>query len=190
MVKRVTGRWSGIRGWYQRRQRRARILLVVLPLVVLIGLSWWGVRDIALRSADHMTVTITRLSADDGGPAGGVVWRHTFGQQQAAQAQDLLNNHTVAHGPFSRQYDKVPIPGGHWSYQMAFTWHGILIETATVRLDAMPESYTLSSLGIPDLASHWTTRATNFSLLASITPENGVSIPLPPGYNPQFTWNT
>ena len=180
MVKRITGRLPGVRGWYQRRRRRTRLLLAALPLVILIGLSWWGVRDMALRSADHLTVTITPLSG-----GGGIVWQHTFGQRDATQAQDLLNDHTIAVGPFpfSRSYGKAPAPGGLWRYQLAFTWHGILIETATVRLDAVPEFYAISSLGIPDLDSHW---ANNSSLLAAIAPENGVSIPLPPDYNPQY----
>ena len=183
MVKRITGRLPGVRGWYQRRRRRTRLLLAALPLVILIGLGWWGLRNMALRSADHMTVTITRLSADDGGPTGGLVWRYTFGRKQASQAQDLINNHTVARGPFSRLGGVVPVPGGHWAYHLAFTWHGILIETAYVRLDMAPEFYSLSSLGIPDLDAHW---AVSSSLLASISPENGVSIPLPPDYNPQY----
>ena len=176
MMKQVTGRLSD---WYRERRRGTRVVLIALPLLILIGLGWWGLRDMALRSADHMTVTITRLSADAGGPAGSVVWRYAFGQRQAAQAQDLINNHTAAHGLFSRNYGKVPVPGGNWAYHLAFTWHGVLIETAYVRLDAAPESYALSSLGIPDLDSHW---VYNYSLLASIAPENGVSIPLPSSY--------
>lgn len=176
VVRRTTGRISG---WYRERRRRTRILLIALPLLILVGLGWWGARDMALRAADHLTITITRISADDGGPAGSLVWRHTFGQKQATQAQDLLNNYTTAVGPFSPMRGQVLVPGGNWRYHLAFTWHGTLIETADVRLDAAPESYAISSLGIPDLDLHWTDGT---SLLATITPDQGISIPLPPGY--------
>lgn len=170
MVKRVTGRLSG---WYHARRRTARLLLAALPLVILVGLGWWGVRNMALRSADHLTVTITPIGG------GGVIWQHTFGQKDAQQAQDLLNNRTIAAGPFSRSYGMVPT-GADWHYHLAFTWHGILIETADTRIDIIPEVYAISSLGLPDLGVHW---ANSFSLLASIAPEHGVSILLPPGYH-------
>ena len=170
-----------VTGWYHRRRRSVRILLVALPLILLLSAGYLGVRAMALRSADHLTITVTRMDADTGGPAGSVVFRHTFGHAVASRAEQLLNDDTVAHGLFSTG-GTLPFFGSRWHYHLAFTWHGLLVETADYTHDIVPEVYTISALGLPELSTRWAEdrNLQAYSLIALLSDASGVTIPLPP----------
>ncbi|MGH2486643.1 MAG: hypothetical protein ACRDHE_11580 [Ktedonobacterales bacterium] len=168
--------------WYHRRRRSVRILLVALPLVVLLSAGYLGVRALALRSADHLTITVTRLEADASGPADSVVYRRTFEQALSSRAEQLLNDDTVAHGPFSPLGGTLPFFGSRWHYHLAFTWHGLLVETADYTHDIVPVQYTISALGLPELSTRWAedSHLQGYSLIEALSEASGVTIPLPP----------
>ncbi|MGH2486864.1 MAG: hypothetical protein ACRDHE_12715, partial [Ktedonobacterales bacterium] len=76
MLKRLTG-------WYRGKRRRTRVLLFALALCLLFGSAYLGIRGVVMRSADHLAVTVTRTSISPDGPAGSVVYQHTFGRSLA-----------------------------------------------------------------------------------------------------------
>jgi hypothetical protein len=117
-------------GWYRGKRLRARLALVAVPLLLLA--SYLGVREVALYSADHLTITVTQpsLGADQ------VVYQHTFGRSLAAEAEHLLNDKTTAlwSWPLTIVFHQ-PSPGSYgtgshptWRYQLTFTWHGMVVE--------------------------------------------------------------
>jgi hypothetical protein len=119
-----------VMSWYRGKRLRARIALVAVPLLLLA--SDLGVREVALHSADHLTITVTQpsLGADQ------VVYQHTFGRSLAAEAEHLLNDKTTAlwSWPLTMVFHQ-PSPGSYgtgshatWRYQLTFTWHGMVVE--------------------------------------------------------------
>jgi hypothetical protein len=136
----------------------------------------------ALRHADHLTITVTRMEADASGPAGSVVFRRTFGQALASRAEQLLNDDTVAHGMFFPLGGTLPFFGSRWRYHLAFTWHSLLVETADYTHDIVPEQYTISALGLPELNRRWAEdrNLQGYSLIEALSEASGVTIPLPP----------
>lgn len=181
MLKRLTD-------WYQGRRHRTRIRLAALVLFMVLASAYLGVRAAALRSADHLTVTVTRTSISPDGPAGSIVYQQIFGRSLAAQAEHLLNDETTAHlalpliGKLVGPREGIqPYGGRNWHYHLAFTWHGVLVETADVTCDVAPESYTLSALGLPSLWRREPKAPTGGfgSIVEQLVKDSGGSIPPP-----------
>lgn len=177
--------WGRVTGWRQRHHRSIRILLIALPLAIALSASYLSVRELALRSADHLTITVTRLGDDTSGPAGSVVFHRTFGQALAKRAEQLLNDDTIPHGPFDRPGGMLPYSGAEWHYHLAFTWHGVLVETADLSRTVLPEQFTISSLGLPDISERWAEdrQLNGYSLIGTLSDAAGGIIPLPPTPN-------
>jgi hypothetical protein len=143
---------------YHRLSRKTRLVLTAFVLLVFLGSGYYGAREAAPHSADHLTVTVTRTSISPDGPAGSVIYQHTFGRPLVVEAEHLLNDETTAHlalpliGKLVDPSEGTqPYDGRNWHYHLAFTWHGVLVETADVTCDVVPEFYTLSALGLPSL---------------------------------------
>lgn len=141
MVKRTAWR---VMAWYRGLSRDRRIGLSALAMLIILGAGYIGIRDVALRTADHVEVTVT-------GPDGQVIFRQTFGQPFTSKAEHLLNDETH---PQSENGTSLPSPSASQHYHLAFTWEGILVETADVTTDVWPELWFISALGIPDLQTH------------------------------------
>ena len=166
-------------GWY-----RARVLLVALPLIVLIGLGWWGARGVALRSADSLTITIVQ----DGK---GFVYALSFGSAVAQEAQRILNDSSLAephlsvlgfgatYGGYRAYY------GPPWWYTLDFQWHGLVIESASMTENGSPETYSVSALGLPDPRTFVFNGAKMHSLIDQLAQDSHVAIPQSPYYSPQ-----
>lgn len=138
-----------LRNWYRGKRRGTRILLALLALVVVLGGGYWGLREVAIRSADHVTVTVTDSPFSTEGVVGAIVYQHTFGREFAADAEHVLNDETKVVLPFDWSAGGGILYGGqNWHYHLAFTWHEILVETMDVTCDHMPEDYTISALGV------------------------------------------
>jgi hypothetical protein len=149
-----------------------RVFLAALTLVVLMGGVYLGVREVALHLADHLTITVTRSPYSTDGPTGSVVYQHVFGRDLTAKAENLLNDDTK---PYTRPYGT--LWGGHeWHYHLAFTWHGLLLETADVDTVTLPERYTISALGIP---TPWPVTSVGDPILITLSQASGGSIPPP-----------
>lgn len=139
-----------ITGWYRGKRRRTRILLAALVVLLCMGSVYWGVREAAIRIADHLTVTATCTQTNTACPTvGAVIFQHTFGRTLAADAEHILNDETVSMSPFDFRIGGSTLDGGsNWHYHLAFTWRGILVETMDVTCEALPEYYTISALGL------------------------------------------
>jgi hypothetical protein len=157
------------------------MFLAALVLMLCLGGSYYGVREVALRIADHLTVTITRSPFSTDGPVGSVVYQRTFGRTLAAEAEHLLNDETE---PYTHPYGN--LWGGHeWHYHLAFTWHGMLIETADVDTMDPPEDYAISALGLRDLQDRQPSAAApSHVILGQIIQDSGGAIPVSNPYAP------
>lgn len=98
-----------MRRWYRARSRRTRTTLAAQLLLILFG-GLYGVREVALRSADHLTVTVSRLTDEPDGRAGSLVYQRTFGRALAADAEHLLNDETNT-GYVGTQFPPPPLRG-------------------------------------------------------------------------------
>lgn len=180
--------WARMSSWCHNRRRPTRIFLVMLTVVVCLGTVYWGTREQAIRVADHVTITVTRTGNGIGslpnvipdGPAGSIVYQHTFGRALAAEAEHLLNDETVIPSPFDTSLGGSTLDGGHERhYHLAFTWHGILVETVDVTCEALPEYYTISALG---LVAPWQVRSNvggspYGSVIQQLSKDSGGAIP-------------
>lgn len=170
------------RGWRGTR-RGIRVLLVSISLLLLISGIYYGMRELALHIADHVTVIATRSPWSPDGPSGSIVYQHTFGHTLAADAEHLLNHETSA--PSYLSYLST-LPGGtalvgglNWHYRLTFTWHGIVIETADMTAMDSPERFSISALGLPDLRPHITKNSLEGgSIIAQLARDSGGAIPL------------
>lgn len=169
--------------WYHGRKRRARILLVAVPLIFVLSLGWWGLRGLALQSADSMTITIVQ----DGK---GVVYARGFGPTIAQEAQRILNDPTLAepnlnllgfgevHSGFRAYY------GPAWNYTLDFKWHGFVVESASMSENGSPETYSISALGLPDPRMFVFNGAKMHSMIDQLAQESHVAIPHSPFWTP------
>ena len=82
--------WARMSSWGRKLPRRSRNCLAVLTLCVVLGGGYYGIREVAQRVADHLTVTVTRVSDEPDGRAGSLVYQATFGRPVAAEAENLL----------------------------------------------------------------------------------------------------
>lgn len=168
--------------WYHGARRHTRALLVAIALLLLIVGCYGGIRELALRSADHVTVTVTRSNDSPDGPHGSLVYQHTFGRPLAAEAQYLLNNETSP--PSYLSYltglgGSALFGGLQWDYRLTFTWHGIVIETADMLAMESPERFSISALGLSDLRPHITkNNLAGGSIIAQLAKDSGDVIPL------------
>lgn len=147
-----------------------RVLIVsVLLLTVLIG-SAYGMHELSLRVADHMTVTIIQTFPPGPSPT---VFHQTFGRSLAEQMEGLLNDRTSA--------PKVD-PGGvigtgehpTWEYHFTFTLKGVVLESAWAEYQMEPELYSVSALGIAD------GQKIGWNLIPALCADSHGAIPLPP----------
>lgn len=167
--------------WYGRHSVRTRILLVALPLFLLV--TYASVRELALRSADHVTITIIQSNVEQDVGHAGVVYRQTFGADIAGAAEYLLNDE-------ARPYMDLPtsnVParlyfGPTWRYHFAFYWHGFTVEVADMTYSGGAETYTISALGMPDLrVRRWLDNAPVwYAGIRQLAQQSGGAIPLPP----------
>lgn len=164
-----------MRRWYRARSRRTRITLAAQLLLILFGGLYGGLREVALRSADHLTVTVSRLTDEPDGRAGSLVYQQTFGRALAADAEHLLNDET------NTGYVGTSLPSSSppWRYHLSFTWQGILVETADVSTMTFPEMWTISALGLPDLQERWPKDLSTFnaSIITQLYNDSGGVIP-------------
>ncbi|HKV85223.1 MAG TPA: hypothetical protein VJN88_11755 [Ktedonobacterales bacterium] len=165
-------------GWYRNRRRRTRAVLAALALVICLGGVYYGVREVALRNADHLTITVTPDAQGHQAP----IYRHTFGPSLTAEAEHLLNNVATPISDFSDLPDNLTgYSGPLWHYHLAFTWHGVLIETADMLYDGLFEIYTISALGLPEPHKRTATSSSDrYPIITSLILDSGFSIPLPP----------
>lgn len=181
--------------WRERlRWRNMRVWLIGLLLIVLLGGIYMGLREMALRSADHLQVTVTQTF---GGPYQ-VVYQHTFGRTMATDAEHMLNDETTLAwdpsllpilAPFvgtSSFNVGTVLTGNHpiWKYQLTFFWHGLVVESTSTDDSQLPEYFSISSLGLADLHTH---RTVNngfqvYSLVQRLAADSGGAIPTSPGY--------
>lgn len=164
--------------WYRGKRRRTRILLAALALCIIVGGVYWGLREVAIRIADHMTVTITRTSPDAGGPTGSIVYQRTFGRSLAADTEHFLNDDTIISTVFTPfQVDGGTLYGGpKWHYHLAFTWRGLLVETVDVTCDHLPSQYMISALG---LEAPWQVWDGTNAVILQLVQASGGAIPAP-----------
>ena len=168
--------------WYRGKRRRTRMLLAALALMVCLGGIYWGLREVAIRSADHLTVTVTRSALSQDGIEGSVIYQQTFGRSLTADAEHILNDETKVVSPFDWSVGGGILYGGqNWHYHLAFTWRGILVETMDVTCDGLPESYTISALG---LVAPWAVQSSSSgpqygSVMELLSDDSGGVIPPP-----------
>lgn len=172
MLRRVRERLAD---WYHGLSRDARIFLTILVLLGCLGGGYFGVREVALRIADHVTVTVTRESDEPDGRAGSVVYQQTFGRTFTAAAEHLLNDETNA-GTIGTS---LPSPNPARHYHLSFTFRGLLVETADVSTATFPELWTISALGLPDLQERWPkgTSYPNTSIIYQLYVDSSGAIP-------------
>lgn len=135
-----------LKDWRHAKRRRTRVLLIAIPLVLLV--AYLGAREVAARSADQLTVTITQMNPQHSI----VIYHQVFGAAMAKEAAHLLNDE--AHAYLELPGTGVPASlyyGPAWHYHLAFSWHGILIETADMTENGKEETFTLTALGMPDV---------------------------------------
>lgn len=144
MVKRRAARLAD---GYRTLSRQTRIFLTALLLLICLGGGYYGVREVALRNADQLTVSVTRLGDGPDGRAGSLIYQQVFGRALAAEAEHLLNDET------NTGYVGTSLPSSAPArhYHLSFTWQGILVETADVSTMTYPEVWSISALGLPDL---------------------------------------
>lgn len=166
-------RMKRLASWYQGMPRQRRIRLVALLLTVVVGGSYWGLREVAIRVGDHMRVTVTRINADAGGPAGSLIYTGTFGSALATEAERLLND--AAWVGFNNEGGNLNTPPA-WHYHLAFTWRGMLVETVDVDRFGTPLNYSISALGV---VAPWETIAYQ-DIIQQLAQDSGGAIPLSP----------
>lgn len=171
------------REWYVRRRRVTRVVMILVPFILV---TYLGARELALRSADQLTITITQLDAG----STSVIYRQAFGSGLATYTQSLLNDESVSHPRIAwlMSSESHPYYGPAWRYHLAFFWHGLLIETADMTENGGPETYSLSALGIPDLRVRVNDGPQWFSIVTHIAKASSGVVPLSPytsspGYN-------
>ncbi|MGH2485606.1 MAG: hypothetical protein ACRDHE_06310, partial [Ktedonobacterales bacterium] len=75
--------------------------------------------------------------------------------------------------------------GPAWHYHLAFSWHGVVVETADMTQNGSPETYTISALGIPDLRQRIFLGRQVQSLIVKLAQDGHVAIPQSPYFAPQ-----
>ena len=168
-------------GWYHGLPSDSPIpvvmLLAILLVPVLLGAGYLGIRDLALRSADSMTVTVTRIADGPDGRAGSLVYQHAFGRAVTAQVEHQLNDETASG---NRQGTSLPVPqSSWWQYHLAFSWMGLTVEVADGDTMQIPDRFGFAALGSSFEAPRLGTYG---SILALIAQASGGAIPIPPGF--------
>lgn len=169
--------------WYHARKRTIRITLTLVALALVFS-AYLGVRSVALRSADSLTITILQ----DGK---GFIYAHNFGPSLAQEAQRILNDPSLAEPYFQfLGYGEVhwgfhPYYGPAWRYTLTFAWHGLVIESASMVENGSPETYSISALGLPDPRAFLFNGAKLHSLIDQLSQDGHVAIPQSPYYSPQ-----
>lgn len=165
-------------GWWHAKRRRTRVLLAALVLVICLGGSYLGLRDAAHHSADHLTITVTPDAQGHLTP----IYRHTFGPSLTGEAEHLLNDVATPISTFTSLPDNLSgYSSPLWHYHLAFTWHGVLIETADMIYDGEFEIYTISALGLPEPQKRTATSSSDrYPILTSLMLDSLWAIPSPP----------
>lgn len=170
--------------WYHRRHRSVHILLVALPLILMLSAGYLGVRAMALRSADHLTVTITRLVDEPGGRAGSIVYRQTFGRTLASEVEHTLNDKVYVYSLTDSITGHLGggQPGYPWRYHLAFTWRGLVVETVDVSAWGGAGRFIRSALGLSDLRVREPKEPSpyNGSIILQLYQNSDGAIPSPP----------
>ena len=154
--------------------------MIALPFL-LLG-AYFVAHGAALHSADHLTITVTPVAPSHQTP----IYRQVFGPAIAADAQRLLNDDasSIAQSRLQDLGDNLTsYTGPIWHYHLAFTWHGVVIETADTLYDGTPEFFTVSVLGLPELSKRSAVSASatdRHPILTSLVRDSGGAIPAPP----------
>lgn len=128
-----------------------RSFMVALAICVAMAGAYLGLRAVVMRVADHMTVTVSCTQSHDGCVAGEVIFQRTFGWSLTSDAQRRLNGETMPYSssPYSsRMISGIMVGGLNLHYHLAFSLAGVLVETADVTAESVPEFYIISSLGM------------------------------------------
>lgn len=166
--------------WYGRKRMASRLALIALPLM-LLG-TYVIARDAALRSADHLTISVMPEHLGNQTP----IFQRTFGAPLAMDAQRLLNDVAtpIAESHLQDLGDNLSnYSGPVWQYHLAFTWHGVVIETADMLYDGNPEFFTVSVLGLPEMKKRSAVSGSakgRYPILTNLVRDSSGSIPMPP----------
>lgn len=159
---------------YKQAPMTLRALLLALVICVVMAGAYPCLRAVVMRVADHMTVTVSCTQTHDGCVAGQIIFQQTFGRSLTADAQRRLNGETTE---YSFRNQSAVLDGGlSLHYHLAFTVLGALVETADVTAEAVPEYYTVSSLGMGTGAP---LVAWDNSITSEISQDSGGVIPPP-----------
>lgn len=165
-----------------------RSFMVALAICVAMAGAYLGLRAVVMRVADHMTVTVSCTQSHDGCVAGEVIFQRTFGWSLTSDAQRRLNGETMPYSssPYSsRMISGIMVGGLNLHYHFAFSLAGVLVETADVTAESVPEFYIISSLGMqqPGSPIGWGAGA---DIMGQIAQASGGIIPSPsdPNWRP------